>query len=100
MRVYAPKSEWTTTDPDAEFRRTLADTQESRRKRAAIEAKYCTGGELRIGIDGGAAIRAWCFPAHTNTTETLGGMREQWVYRDRGYLYFENGRLVAIQRSN
>jgi hypothetical protein len=31
-------------------------------------------------------------------TETASGTREQWVYDHRRYLYFENGRLVAIQR--
>jgi hypothetical protein len=44
-------------------------------------------------------LRVWCEPWKVNTTETAFGVREQWVYRDRGYLYFENGRLVAVQRN-
>src|SRR5882672_10609502 len=36
LRVYDPSHEWTTTDPDAEFRRTVEDLKKSRRERAAI----------------------------------------------------------------
>ena len=46
---------------------------------------------------------AWCMPWSINTTETAKGIvSEQWVYEDPpytiGYLYFENGKLIAIQR--
>src|SRR5437870_4743404 len=56
VRVSAPDIEWSTTDPDAKFRRDLANLEKSRRERAAIEAKYCTGGDLRIGMDTVEAI--------------------------------------------
>ena len=39
---------------------------------------------------------SWGRPSSRNTTTTIDGIREQWVYR-RGYLYFENGILTAIQ---
>jgi hypothetical protein len=47
---------------------------------------------------------SWCFPDKKNTTETAGHVREQWVYQNprdlnRGYLYFDNGRLTAIQET-
>jgi hypothetical protein len=40
---------------------------------------------------------SWGRPESINTTTTASGTREQWVYGGRNYLYFENGRLVAIQ---
>ncbi len=44
----------------------------------------------------------WGYPSKVNTTETASGTREQWVYNGRngyeGYLYFENGILVSIQK--
>ena len=69
--------------------------------------KQCAAGKLRIGMTRAEAFREWCRPWTVNTEETMGGAREQWVYRDnvgtslltRGYLYFENGHLVAIQRN-
>jgi hypothetical protein len=44
----------------------------------------------------------WCYPGKVNRTETAGQVEEQWVYQSRyhfhwGYLYFNNGRLTAIQ---
>ena len=34
-----------------------------------------------------------------NATQTASGTREQWVYSLGRYLYFDNGRLTAIQES-
>jgi hypothetical protein len=67
--------------------------------KAANEAR-CAAGHPAIGMSELEAMEEWCFPDHINTTQTASGTREQWVYPNRGYLYFENGRLVAIQRSN
>lgn len=39
----------------------------------------------------------WGKPQYVNTTTTSAGTREQWVYRNNNYLYFENGILTAIQ---
>lgn len=39
----------------------------------------------------------WGKPISVNRTTTRSGVREQWVYGDGNYLYFENSRLVAIQ---
>jgi len=36
-------------------------------------------------------------PDTVNRTVTAAGSREQWVYRTGHYLYFEGGRLVAMQ---
>lgn len=71
----------------------------------AIDARYkkivdADNAHLAIGSSELDAMGAWGFPDHVNTTALEHGKREQWVYEDLGYLYFENGRLVAIQRSN
>lgn len=38
----------------------------------------------------------WGNPYDVNKTTTKSGRAEQWVY-SKGYLYFENNKLVAIQ---
>lgn len=40
----------------------------------------------------------WGKPNRINKTETIDGIKEQWVY-DRGYLYFEDHYLTSIQTS-
>ena len=39
----------------------------------------------------------WGLPQGINRTISAAGEREQWVYGDRRYLYFENGRLTTVQ---
>lgn len=39
----------------------------------------------------------WGEPIKINTTTTRYGVNEQWVYPNNNYLYFENGKLTAIQ---
>lgn len=39
----------------------------------------------------------WGEPQKINRTATAYGVSEQWVYPNGNYLYFENGRLTAIQ---
>ena len=74
-----------------------------------VVARYCTGrGEPRIGMTQLEVQQdtTWCVPSSINETITVGAKREQYVYyADRwgsggnaGFLYFENGQLVAIQR--
>jgi hypothetical protein len=63
-----------------------------------IEKESCGTGPARLGMTTDEAIHtSWCFPDKKNTTEIAGHFREQWVYGSRGYLYFDNGRLTAIQ---
>ena len=81
----------------------LADHRIADKKRHAevmAEEAKCAAGKPKIGMTKAEAFKTWCEPWTVNTTETAGGTREQWVYKDRGYLYFENGVLVAIQRTN
>lgn len=39
----------------------------------------------------------WGRPDTVNRTALKNGVHEQWVYPGKGYLYFDNGKLVAIQ---
>jgi hypothetical protein len=39
----------------------------------------------------------WGRPDTVNRTTLKNGVHEQWVYPNKGYLYFDNGKLVAIQ---
>ena len=39
----------------------------------------------------------WGDPTKINKTTTKYGISEQWVYPNNNYLYFENGKLTAIQ---
>lgn len=39
----------------------------------------------------------WGKPDTVNRTTLKNGVHEQWVYPGKGYLYFDNGKLVAIQ---
>jgi hypothetical protein len=99
-----------------ESAKAAANLDRSIKEGMAKNIRDCTGGTLHIGDDKTAAIRAWCYPLKINTTETASGTHEQWVYpADQmsighsprecvmcrpyaGYLYFENGRLTAIQQ--
>lgn len=40
---------------------------------------------------------SWGKPQSVNTTTTAHGVREQWVYGNRNYLYFTDGTLTSIQ---
>lgn len=42
---------------------------------------------------------SWGRPMRINRDTTARGVREQWVYSNGGYLYFENGILRTIQET-
>jgi hypothetical protein len=79
---------------------------------AAVIRNLCAGrhGDPEIGTTENEAVgTSWCYPIKTNETISAGHVRRQFVYHAKhlgeqwangreGYLYFENGRLVAIQR--
>lgn len=58
--------------------------------------KLINNGEVRIGMSDIECELSWGFPIEVNTTKISGLTHEQYVYH-RGYLYFDNGKLVAIQ---
>jgi hypothetical protein len=54
---------------------------------------------VRIGMTEDQVLRQtnWGKPISVNRTTTASGTKEQWVYGEGNYLYFENGKLIAIQ---
>lgn len=58
---------------------------------------YIADGKVVIGMTEKMCRTAWGNPRDINTTTTSYGKREQWVYSLKHYLYFENGKLTAIQ---
>lgn len=70
---------------------------------AAIIAKLKRGpcaqrGEPTLGmIANQIYATCWGYPAHINTTVSVGGKIEQWVYPGRGYLYLRDSILSGIQ---
>jgi len=82
-----------------EIRRTTAnkaaldDLREKQRKLASKP-------DAAIGMTA-AQVRnktSWGEPRYIKTTTTKHGTREQWVYEDYQYLYFDNGKLTTIQQ--
>lgn len=54
-------------------------------------------GKVRIGFTKQMCIESWGMPEDINKTTGNYGTHEQWVYGNGNYLYFENGKLTAIQ---
>jgi len=52
-------------------------------------------GYIRQGFSREQVVLSWGRPDHVNTTRTLVGVHEQWVYGEplfpKSYVYFENG---------
>jgi hypothetical protein len=76
--------------------------QRIEREKAAAEAEALRVSKLpgvRIGMSAKTVVEKtnWGKPQEINTTTTKNGTHEQWVYGYRSYLYFENGKLTAIQ---
>jgi len=89
----------------AELARSKAKQQlaadEQRRARAGREARaeQLARPSPRLSMTRNQVISQtnWGAPKDINTTTTAAGVREQWVYGLRRYLYFDNGKLTAIQ---
>ena len=78
-----------------------ARASEVARRQAARKACLAAGlrlGSVRIGMES-QEVRdcGWGRPASIRRTTTATRTTEQWVYGTGNYLYFENGKLVAIQ---
>lgn len=53
---------------------------------------------VRIGMTKAEALDSnWGWPERINKTINVNGVREQWGYGGKNYLYFENGVLTTIQ---
>lgn len=55
-------------------------------------------GSVYIGMSRQQVLDCgWGHPTDVIRTSTARTVHEQWVYRDRSYLYFDNDKLTAIQ---
>lgn len=54
--------------------------------------------KLKIGMTDEQVKFSWGKPDDINTTISVYGTSEQWVYNDQSYLYFEDGILTTIQK--
>lgn len=70
---------------------------ELNKKYGSNDAELIRQGIVHLGFTKEMCIDAWGHPEDINRTITYNTTREQWVYSSSRYLYFENGRLTAIQ---
>lgn len=76
----------------------LKDLHKSKNNFAADDIQKKKPG-VKIGMTAKQVIEntSWGKPNKVNRTTNRYGTREQWVYGDGNYLYFENGILTSIQ---
>lgn len=55
-------------------------------------------GTIWVGMSKAMAIDSWGEPTRMNTSGGAGGEREQWVYGEGRYLYFQDGKLESWQQ--
>lgn len=67
------------------------------RKYGTRIGKLIAKNRVAIGFTKEMCIDSWGKPKYRHTTTTRYGVSEQWVYSG-GFLYFENGKLTAIQK--
>lgn len=76
----------------------LAESEAARKAERACKRKGYEKGSAQIGMSKADNLECgWGQPRDVNRTITARSTREQWVYGAGEYLYFENGRLTAIQ---
>ena len=92
------------TFKETEDREASAKASAEARRAAAAEAQRAAAIKAakpspRIGMSHTMVIDGtnWGGPYRTNRTTTAAGVTEQWIYGERRYLYFTNGKLTAIQ---
>jgi hypothetical protein len=115
---------WSREDPDAKLQKFLDERQKSKTEQEAMlqkmktdaaaaeisrqrsnaetdaHVKKCAAAKYTIGMTVREALDAGCGkPFNVHTTETAYGTHMQLVLPyDLGYLYFDDGHLVTIQR--
>lgn len=73
-------------------------TAERKAKQAKANAEWKARGGVKLGMTSAQVLNSnWGKPSKVNRTVTQNGTQEQWVYGVNNYLYFENGKLTAIQ---
>jgi hypothetical protein len=80
-----------------EERKQLAAQRERADLQRAQQLAKLPGVKIGMSADTVRNKTSWGAPATINRTTTASGTKEQWVYGGGNYLYFENGRLTAIQ---
>ena len=74
------------------------DAQRQSRALVACQRAGIKAGSVRIGMTTQQVKECgWGVPNEINRTVTAKRVSEQWVYSGRSYLYFDNGKLFAIQ---
>lgn len=61
------------------------------------KGSFIADGKVLLGMNKEMCIAAWGNPISRNRTIVNGLISEQWVYGWGTYLYFDNGKLTAIQ---
>jgi hypothetical protein len=74
----------------------VASAEAKARHAAEKAAKAQLGVYIGMSAED-ARESSWGEPQDINRTTTAHGVREQWVYGPKTYLYFTNGKLTAIQ---
>lgn len=91
---------------EAERKRKQAEAREAAKRRLEeyVQAhpeyrKEILDHQITLGMSQDDVIASWGKPEHVNTTVTAYGRHEQWVYGNQ-YVYFEDGRVSAVQSSH
>lgn len=90
---------------EAERKRKQAEAREAAKRRleeyVQAHPQYRTeilGHQITLGMSEEDVKASWGKPEHVNTTVTAYGRHDQWVYGNQ-YVYFEDGRVSAVQSS-
>ena len=78
-----------------------ADIQTERAEKLEEQkhAEEAKNAEPKIGMTKSEVLNgAWGSPDKKNIDEYAWGTEEQWVYNDKGYVYFKDGIVTAVQR--
>jgi hypothetical protein len=78
----------------SEYKAWLAKERNSRQQ---AEQRKKPGVSIGDSSDHVIQNTHWGKPIRINRTTTASGVREQWVYGSKSYLYFTNGSVTAIQ---
>ena len=83
----------------AERLRRLGEMQQAAARLEKLRADQAKRPGVRLGMRPADVLNRthWGAPLTVNRTTTAAGVREQWVYSSKHYLYFTNGVLTAIQ---
>ena len=88
------RAEIKTPQHQATYKQALLATQKADKDRKRKEG-------VSVGMTAQDVLDSqWGRPTRVNTTHTSRGTREQWVYSQGNYLYFENGILRSVQTRN